>query len=191
MSTNYHTPWQDGVSQYKAVDMNAPLASLDEQIATNTSNINNLNLVYSSGPYDIGGTLDGKPGTSQVLLRYPFPRSTQFIIDMVKSQMVSGVAANAQTVFSIKKNNVEFATATFAAASNTATFTCATTVTFNVGDILTLVAPGSQDANLEDLGWVLAAVRLGSATTTTTTTTTTTSSSTTTTSSSTTTTTTV
>jgi|OpeIllAssembly_1097287.scaffolds.fasta_scaffold688579_1 hypothetical protein len=30
MSTDHHTPWQDGVTQYKASDMNVPLGELDE-----------------------------------------------------------------------------------------------------------------------------------------------------------------
>lgn len=32
MSTHYHTPWEDGVTEYKEVDMNAPLGELDQAI---------------------------------------------------------------------------------------------------------------------------------------------------------------
>ena len=176
MTQNYHTPWENGITNYKAADMNPPLSDLDSQITTNTSNLNTHthNIAYSSGPYDIGGTLQGKPDAGEVILRFPLPREIQFLEDMEDSQMVSGIAANAEAVFSLKKNNVEFATITFAAAASIATFICGSTTTFSVGDILTLVSPNPQDANLEDLGWAFAAVRLAEATTSTTTTTTTT-----------------
>ena len=176
MTQNYHTPWENGITNYKAADMNPPLSDLDSQITTNTSNLNTHthNIAYSSGPYDIGGTYDGKPIASDVLLRFPLPREIQFLEDMEDSQMVSGIAADAEAVFSLKKNNVEFATITFAVAASIATFICGSTTTFSVGDILTLVSPNPQDADLEDLGWAFAAVRLAEATTSTTTTTTTT-----------------
>lgn len=41
MSTDHHTPWQDGVTQYKAEDMNAPLAELDEVIGGLSGEVQN------------------------------------------------------------------------------------------------------------------------------------------------------
>ena len=53
----------------------------------------------------------------------------------------------------LKKNGVEFATITFAIAGTVATFTAASATTLNPGDYITLVAPGSADATLADIGF--------------------------------------
>ncbi|MBW2591847.1 MAG: hypothetical protein JRE58_02385 [Deltaproteobacteria bacterium] len=37
MSTNYHTPFTDEVTQYKPTHMGAPLAELDAQITANVA----------------------------------------------------------------------------------------------------------------------------------------------------------
>lgn len=109
--------------------------------------------------YDIGGTLIGKPSAGGTIIKIPFPRKIRFVVGMTQSQMTSRVAANAEAAFSLKKDGVEFATATFAAAATVATFVCATNTEFAVGEELTITAPGSQDANLEDLGWMLVSER--------------------------------
>lgn len=170
MSINHHNPYVDNVTDFKAADMNPPLSELDEALTALNSNT-----------YDIGGSFVSVPNASQLLLIYPAPRVFNFLASMPGSQMVAKVAATAETVFSIKKNNVEFATATFAIAGTVATFVAGASVSFAAGDILTLVAPGSPDATLANLGWALAASRLTITTTSTTTTTTTSSSTTTTT----------
>jgi|GEM_PF-5275393 len=153
MSTNHHTPYQDSVTEYKASDMNAPLSELDTAITALSGEY-----VGGSYPYDIGLSYMGKPAVDAVLLRYPFPRVVQFDYDMGNSQGIAGVAATGETVFSIKKDGVEFATATFAAEEDTATFS-GETVIFSPGEILTLVAPDPQDGTLENLGFSLTGVR--------------------------------
>lgn len=110
--------------------------------------------------YDIGGTISGKPKVSEVLLRMPISRKIKFLENMIKSRMNSGIAANAEAVFSLKKDTVEFATITFGAGESVATFACASLTLFSEGEELTLVAPGSQDANLEGIGWILVAERI-------------------------------
>lgn len=162
MSQNFHTPYEDGVTQFKASDMNSPLSELDaalSQIGITT--------------YDIGGTFETKPGASQVLLRFPFPRDVDIPVGLADSQMVAGVAATAQTIFSIKKNGTEFGTATFAAAGTVATMASATGASFAAGDVITMVAPASPDNTLANLGWCIAGRRTVLTSTTTTTTTTT------------------
>lgn len=61
------------------------------------------------------------------------------------------VAPTAQTIFSIRKNGVEVGTMTFAAATNAATFTFASLVSFAAGDRITVVAPVTPDTTLADL----------------------------------------
>ena len=165
MSQNFHTPYEDDVTEYKADDMNTPLGELDAAISQ-----------IGSAIYDVGGTFESKPSSSQILLRLPMPRIVNFSPGMPDSQMVAGIAATAQTIFSIRKDDVEFATATFAAAATVATFTSGAGASFIAGDVLTMVAPASQDATVANLGWCIAGGRTILTTTTTTTSSTTTSS---------------
>lgn len=39
MTTNYHTPWIDDTTEYKAAHMNVPLGELDTQITANVASI--------------------------------------------------------------------------------------------------------------------------------------------------------
>lgn len=106
-------------------------------------------------PYDVGGGATGAPAASLVLLRYPFPREVRFPASFANSQGRAGTAATAQTDFGIRKNGVSVGTMRFAAAASTATFIAATSMTFEQGDVLTVVAPGSPDATLADIGFAL------------------------------------
>ena len=169
MTTRFHTPYVNGETRFKMSDMNPSLAELD-------SAITDLNALA----YDIGGTYEAKPGASLTLMKFKMVRTVTYQAGMPSSQMVAGVAATAQTIFSIKKNGVEFATATFSAAGTTATVTSATETIFSAGDTISIVAPASPDATLASLGWAIAGIRAAitvtsTSTTTTTTTTTTTS----------------
>ena len=148
MSDNFHTPWEDGTTEYRSADMNTPLGELDAAISQ-----------AATGIYDVGGCYEAKPIASQVLLRYPIPRTVTFAADMVLSQMKAAVAATGVTVFTLKKNGVGFATASFSASGNSATFSGSET-TFNAGDILTLESPAAPDATLENLSWSFVASRV-------------------------------
>ncbi|MDY0324799.1 MAG: hypothetical protein RBQ87_01330 [Candidatus Cloacimonadaceae bacterium] len=278
MSTNYHTPYQDNVTTFRAADMNPPLASLDAQITANASAIdgkaaavhthddryyteteidlivggigathNHNDLYYTetelntSGgggavhwdnvtnkpaagtgdvtgpatnhadyvpqwngadsktlkdglsvvttiadpgldtaipteqavreaiasigggdqPYIIGGSFMGAPTASLVLVIHPFAIDVTFPAGLTNSKLVATVAATAETVFSLKKNGVEFGTATFAAAGTVATLAAASDATFDEssGDIFTLVAPATPDATLAGLGWAIRGAR--------------------------------
>jgi len=114
---------------------------------------------YGIGIYDMGIALSGSPSNSQVLCTYPMPRSVTFPYDCGTSQAYGGTAATAQTVFSFKKDGVEFATCTFAAAGQTGTFSGEQTA-FTAGEVFTLVAPASADATLADIGFAITAVRI-------------------------------
>ena len=167
MSNNHHTPYQDGTTAYKQVDMNAPLAELDAIFGGSFSGdkgklmrINNAETAHElfDSAYDVGGSLVGKPTASLTIMRLPMVRPVVFPASLTGSQFKAGVAATAQTVFSIKKNGAEFGTATFAISGTSATFAGAG-ASFVSGDILTIVAPGSPDATLGDLGWLLSGTR--------------------------------
>jgi hypothetical protein len=115
--------------------------------------------VASGQPYDVGGSYSGVPTASFVLIRYPFPRSVSFPVGLTNSRGVAGIAATAQTDFDLKKNGSSVGTMRFAAAATTASFIMASATTFAAGDVLTVVAPGTADATLANIGFSLAGTR--------------------------------
>lgn len=110
-------------------------------------------------PYDIGITFAGAPTASEVLVRYPFPRAVVFPAGLTGSQGWAATAATAQADFDIQKNGASVGTMTFAASGNTASFTMASETSFAQGDVLTVVAPGTADSTLADLGVALVGTR--------------------------------
>lgn len=167
MTTDHHTPYADGSTAYKQADMNPPLAELDAVFGGSFSGdkgklvrVNNAEGAHEvfDTAYDVGGSLVGKPTSSLTIMRLPMVRKVVFPASLTGSSMIAGVAATAQTVFSLKKDGAEFGTATFAISGTVATFAGAG-ASFAVGEVLTIVAPGSPDSTLGDLGWLIAGTR--------------------------------
>jgi hypothetical protein len=110
--------------------------------------------------------LGGVPGSSQVMFRIPVAFAYTFPANFSGSEANVLVAASATTVFSVQKNGVEFGTITFYNLSPVSTVgvfamdaSPAVPVTFEPGDILSVVAPASPDATLAGLGFQLVATR--------------------------------
>lgn len=114
--------------------------------------------IYASVAYDIAVSVSGKPGAGAIVGRLVAPRAFALPASLTGSVAKADVAATGSSTFSIKKNGSEVATLNFAASGTTATFTNASEDSFSAGDVLTIVAPGSQDATLADLGIVLRGV---------------------------------
>lgn len=110
-------------------------------------------------PYDVGCSYIGAPTDGLVILRYPVTRAMSFPASMTGSYGIAAIAATASSVFSIRKNGTQFATATFAIGGTTATFAAASSTSFAAGDILTIIAPTTADATLADLGFALTGTR--------------------------------
>lgn len=140
--------WVNDITTYSSASMNVPLTQA-----------NTIFEELSVVPYVIGGSFENLPVGSEVILRFPLSFNVSFPASMELSQLVSGVAATAQTVVSFRKNNAEFANATFAAGASTAVFSGALT-SFAVGDILTVVCPAVADLTLAKLGWSLVSERV-------------------------------
>jgi len=195
MSSYFHTPYQNSVTEFKEDHMNSPLGEIDyalyevsgeiqtgvhdfhDKTAVTTSvesddelvlydasafvykRITQANYGGSAKPYDIGIMKADKPSASEVLLRYPVPRTVYFDYDCSPGQAIADVAATAETVFNVKKDGATFCTITFAISGTTGTFS-GEDRTFVTGEILTLEAPASADATLADLAFSICGVRL-------------------------------
>lgn len=125
--------------------------------------VNVVSASGASGPsapiYDVGGYTSGKPAASAAILHYPFPRQVTFPASLTNSRGSARTAATAQTDFDIRKNAVSVGTMRFAASATTATFIAASAQTYAAGDTITVVAPGTQDTTLADIGFSLAGTR--------------------------------
>lgn len=110
-------------------------------------------------PYDVGAMVAGVPDADAVCLRYVFPREVTFAAGLAPSQGVADVAATGDTDFDIQQNGVSVGTMTFAAAATTATFDMDSETVFEMGDVLTVIAPTTPDATLADISFVLSGTR--------------------------------
>jgi hypothetical protein len=100
-----------------------------------------------------GGVL----AASEMLYRYEATALMQLPAGLTGSRGSAGTAATASTVLSIQRNGVQVGTATWSAAGTTAALVLGTAATFNIGDVLTVVAPASPDATLANVSLSLVA----------------------------------
>jgi hypothetical protein len=102
--------------------------------------------------YDLTVVKPGKPTTNELLFAHTASRDFYFPINMAGSQARGSIAATAQTDFLLKRAGTTIATIRFAAGSPTATFIAAAAIHVAPGDFLTILAPATPDATLQDIG---------------------------------------
>ena len=100
----------------------------------------------------------GAPLDGEEAFRFVVVDAMTFDTDLAGSWAVSTVAAAASAEFSVQKNDVEFATFTYALGTTQATFS-GTLTTFAPGDVLSVTAPSPVDASLSDVSVTIAGVR--------------------------------
>jgi len=105
----------------------------------------------------------GKPippaSAAGVMIRIPFAVTVVLPAGLTNTQFVAGVAATADTVFTIFKNAASIGSITYPAGQLTATYSFPTDISFGIADILTVVAPNVADATLSDLGYMIIGAR--------------------------------
>jgi hypothetical protein len=112
--------------------------------------------VAVDAPYDFGVFFSGQPTGSQEIFRMEAVRAFTIPDGAPGSTAEARVESTGSAVFSIRKNGVQFATVTFSAGSptnynGTWAFDAAADEVFVAGDTITMVAPSSADATLEDI----------------------------------------
>lgn len=105
--------------------------------------------------FEIGVSLEGKPGAGAVLRRYAVPRPTMLLAGLPNSVATLDVAAAAPMTVAIKLDGVQVATCNFATGSKVGAFVLAQAAFALKGQTLTIVAPATQDANASGLALTL------------------------------------
>jgi hypothetical protein len=113
-----------------------------------------------NGYYDIAGSVAGLPAASEILLRAPLAHGASFTGGYAycevapTSQVVLTVAKGTNSAGSVSYSSI--GTITFEAAATVGTVSITGgTVSFSAGDILRIVAPGSQDATFASPSFAL------------------------------------
>jgi hypothetical protein len=144
MTTNYHTPYQDNITKYRALHMNAPLGQLDAAI----EDVKDALVEYSgSASIVIAYQSEDKPPDAvvvNVLATFPFTIGTNLLGS--KYFAVTGPAA--QVVITFQKNGVQFGTLTISAGVTSGGTWSGTVTTFDAGDRLSVIFPAIQDTTL-------------------------------------------
>ena len=106
--------------------------------------------VNNPNPYDGGSGVPGTLTASQVCFLFSVPRKLTLPAGAPNSVATAGTAAAGSPAFSIQQNGVQVGTLNF--SSNTiGSFTVNNNVSFIAGDVLSVIAPASPDANLANL----------------------------------------
>jgi len=93
----------------------------------------------------------GTLGTDEMLFRYEFTTPARVPAGFTASQGSSGTAATSGAVLGIRKNDVQFGTASWPAGGREPAFACPNAVDFSVGDVLSIIATEDPDPTLADV----------------------------------------
>lgn len=106
-------------------------------------------------PYDLKDKILGVPASSQLLLGHICARQITFPVNFAGSKAYAGTAPTADVTFAINRTVgttvTQIGTLTFTAGSQTGTFTAASAVTTNVGDLITVVFQTGTDSSFADV----------------------------------------
>lgn len=167
MSTHHHTPWQDGVTEYKEADMGEPLEELDQAIED----------LHGSKYFDFMGQYLGDVlNSGATLMQGLVGRQMKLKAGAPGSHLYIGTTPTAQRTFAIKRNGTQIGTVTVNPGHNFGQFSVSADVQFYNKNLLQLTGPSPADANMKDVSWniILERPDISIQTTTTTTTATTT-----------------
>lgn len=111
-----------------------------------------------TNPFDIMLQKLGVPTNAELITRAVFDRTVTFPVSLTGSVASAGTASTGNVSFDLQKNGSSIGSVVFN-ISATGTFTFGSSRTFNSGDVLTVVAPGTADATLANISITLAGTR--------------------------------
>lgn len=114
-------------------------------------------LLSGTMPYDIAGSIFGKPDNAAVVARVVVVRPFNLPANLTGSIAKCDTAATAAQILTLKKNGSSIGTINFAGAATTGTFTFVSQVSFAAGDVLTVVNQTTADATFADAEFTLIA----------------------------------
>lgn len=136
------------------------IPSAIELVYSNGSNIEAISSLSSTGiQHHLHMFYPGLPEISANMSYLVHLSTVYYASGLPESYCKALVAATGSTTFSMQKNGVQFGTFNFAGGATTATFTMASSTTFNAGDTFKVVAPAGQDATLADISLNLKGLR--------------------------------
>lgn len=113
-------------------------------------------IVRLDNTFDIGGFFGGVPAANALMMRFVANRPFTIPVDMAGTANDLGTAADAETIYLVKKNGSNVGTITVAIAGTVGVLVMASATVFAIGDILTIVAPASPDATAADFSFTIA-----------------------------------
>jgi len=109
-------------------------------------------------PYDVAGMVAGKPPASAKVFYFKATRAFTLSATAADHVFTAATGATGTSTFTVYKNALQILTATFAsggASPQVATISAITNNTIAVGDVISVVAPASEDGTLADVYWTL------------------------------------
>jgi hypothetical protein len=103
----------------------------------------------------VSGSFSGRPTANLVLQSYVFAAPAIVSVGLSGSRGTASIYATGTTTFNIQKNGANVGTMVFSPSSAAATFTMNSAISFNAGDVLTVIAPATPDATLANLAWTI------------------------------------
>ncbi len=110
-------------------------------------------------PWEAGVCIGSVPLANEVIVYHEMRSNLRVGTNLLNWDLNAGVAATASSVFSVRKNGVQFGTITVAPGGTVGTLS-GTQTDFANGDILSIIAPSSQDLTLQNIGITMIATRL-------------------------------
>jgi hypothetical protein len=114
----------------------------------------------SGGVSDFGFFFSGKPLGSQIMFEIKMTKSLRLPLNLGGSQFNAATPPAADWTVTLLRNGSSIGTIKFAATTGATTVTFATSVTFVIGDIFKITAPGTADSALADIAFSFASTFL-------------------------------